>query len=62
MTKITTAEAVERLETILKSMGIKAELGGCSCCGVFEVEFPDGTKASDDSFWLKCDGIEHQRK
>jgi hypothetical protein len=60
-TKITKDEAIERITGVLKAAGIKAELGGCPCCGVFDVEFPDGAKVYDDSFWLKCDGISYQR-
>lgn len=61
MTEISHDEAAARIAGILKSFGIKAEIGGCSCCGIFEVEFPDGATHSSDSFWIECDGISHQR-
>lgn len=59
--ELTREEAVERIEGVLKAAGIKIEVGGCSCCGVFDVEFPDGAKFYDDSFYLKCDGLSYQR-
>jgi hypothetical protein len=60
--KIDVEEAEVRIAEVLKAAGIKAELKCCSCCCVFEVEFPDGAKAVGwRGFEIICDGIEHQR-
>ncbi|MFI4971127.1 MAG: hypothetical protein ACHP7H_00490 [Hyphomicrobiales bacterium] len=59
--KLTHDEAAERIAGVLKASGITARIGGCSCCGVFEVEFPDGAKHESDSVYIECDGISHQR-
>lgn len=61
MTEISHDEAAARIAGILKSFGIKAEIGGSRSFGIFEVEFPDGATHSSDSFWIECDGISHQR-
>jgi hypothetical protein len=61
MTRITQEEAQERIAGVLKAAGIKAEIAGCSCCGIFDVEFPDGARINTDEVWIKCDGLSHQR-
>lgn len=51
-TEITYDEAMTRLKGVLKANFIKLKVGGCSCCGVFEVEFPDGATFEDVSFYF----------
>jgi hypothetical protein len=55
--EITKEEAIERIEGVLKAAGIKASLYGCSCCGEFDVTFPDGATCSDTSIGsIEVDG------
>jgi hypothetical protein len=58
MTTITRHEAEERLEGVLKALGIKAYVP----CTEFdaELEFPDGAKY-EGHLYIDCDGISHQR-
>jgi hypothetical protein len=59
---ITREEAERRIADVLKTVGIKANIGACSCCCVFDVEFPDGSiMETDDGINIECDGISHRR-
>lgn len=63
MTEITEDEAFDCIEGVLKAAGIKASIGAYYAYGKFHVEFPDGAYVAEDgsSFFIECDGIEHQR-
>jgi hypothetical protein len=59
---ITREEAEARIAGVLRAAGIKADIGSCSCCTTFDVEFPDGAvMETDDGINIVCDGISYQR-
>jgi hypothetical protein len=57
-TRLTHAEARERLEGVLKAVGIKA---GLSVDGIVHLTFCDGAKYSGTRLDIECDGLSHQR-
>jgi hypothetical protein len=60
--RITGEEARERLECVLKTVGIKMSLNVNTQAGFnADIEFPDGSWFLGDLHIIECDGISHRR-